>query len=96
MSPALSDVCSFPSIILIQFMNSNFFVLEMVSVAAGVEGFLILGFALLKDSFIARQHVESLVDIQGYVLDHRGGMITKFVHVDWAGIRFTIFFILPG
>ena len=43
-------------------MNIDFFVLEIVCVAASAEGFLILGFALLKDSFIARQRVESLVD----------------------------------
>ena len=48
-------------------MNINFFVLEIVCVAAGAEGFLILGFALLKDSFIAGEHIESLVDIERYV-----------------------------
>ena len=34
-----------------------------MSVAADVEGFLILGFALLKESFIAGEHIKSLVDM---------------------------------
>ena len=95
LSPAPTSVL-FPSVILIKFMNINFFVLEIVCVAAGAEGFLILGFALLKDSFIAGEHIESLVDIEGYVPDHRRGVVGKFAHVNWAGIRLAIFFILPG
>ena len=95
LSPAPTSVL-FPSVILIKFMNINFFVLEIVSVAAGAESFLILGFALLKDSFIAGEHIKPLVDIEGYILDHRGWVVTKFAHINWAGIRLAIFFILTS
>ena len=91
LSPALMTVL-FPSIILIQFMNSNFFVLEIVSVAAGVEGFLVLGFAMLKESFIAGEHIKSLVDIEGYIvsLTHPSSVLNTKSRTKYQSLGLTL------
>ena len=73
-------------------MNSNFFVLEIVSVAAGVEGFLILGFALLKESFIAGEHIKSLVDIEGYIvsLTHPSSVLNTKSRTKYQSLGLTL------
>ena len=74
LSPAPTPVL-LSSFILVQFMDVYFFIFEFMCVATGTESFLILLFALFKDSLIARQHIESLVNIGWDILDYCWGMI---------------------
>ena len=74
LSPAPTPVL-LSSFILVQFMDIYFFIFEFMCVATGAESFLVFRFGLFKDSFIARQHVQSLVNIEGNILDDSRGMI---------------------
>ena len=63
-----------------------------MSVAADVEGFLILGFALLKESFIAGEHIKSLVDIEGYIvsLTHPSSVLNTKSRTKYQSLGLTL------
>ena len=62
-SPAPAPALLVTRVSLIQRVDVNLLVLEFMSVTAGFEGILIQGLGLVKNSFIAGKHVQTIFNI---------------------------------
>ena len=63
-------------------MNIDLFILQFVSVSAGLEGILIKRFCFIKNLLVAGQNVETVVDILGNIFQDGRGMIRHDVYID--------------